>query len=261
MTDSAPEGPNRDAVLLMRAGFFLLPAVMLGFALRLEMGIGDAFFASLLLVTLPILALAQLLAADGLRVDRLSAYVSSASTILVLASFALILGALGPGLAALGLGATDPAAAATLFVFLLVGAMLLTLFFHLTGKRMGWEESELIRFLLPRSHHEKRMFVVLSFVAGFGEEIVYRGYLLALLVPLMASPWLAATVASLAFGLLHAYQGALGIVRTGLLGFLFSASFLVSGSLWPAIACHVVVDLVGGLWLGPRILRTEPREG
>ena len=253
---TAPDTPrrHRDAAILMRVALVLMPVVMLGFALRLELSIGDALFASILLVTLPILAVAQMLMAVGLEIDRLSAYLSSATTILLLASFSLILGALGPGLPALGLGTTDPATAVAMFGLLLTGAFLLTFFFQLAGRGFGWKEAEMLRYLLPRTSHEKRMFVILSFVAGFGEEIAYRGYLLALLIPLMASPWLAALVASLAFGLLHAYQGAMGIVRTGLLGLLFSASFVVTGTLWPAIACHVVVDLIGGLWLGPRLL-------
>ena len=105
--------------------------------------------------------------------------------------------------------------------------------------------------------------MILSLAAGLGEEIVYRGYLLAVLAPLFDGPWTAALVSSMAFAVLHAYQGPVGIVRSGLLGFLFAAAFLLHGSLWPVIAVHAGVDLVSGLVLGPRMLASEepPGEG
>ncbi len=247
----------RQAVWLTRAALFSVPLLMVGFALRFEMGIPDAAFAGALLVALPILAFAQLMAGGAAAIDRPSAYLSSSATILLLASVALILGALGPGLPALGLGPVDPTAGGSMLALLLTGVGLLTLGFHATARQFGIQETRLLEYLLPVTPHEKRMFILLSFLAGFGEEIVYRGYLLALLIPLFPSPWTVALVTSLAFGLLHAYQGALGIARTGMLGFLFAASVLVGGSLWPAIACHVIVDLIGGLWLGPRLLRQD----
>jgi membrane protease YdiL (CAAX protease family) len=57
------------------------------------------------------------------------------------------------------------------------------------------------------------------------------------------------------FGLLHAYQGPLGMMRTALLGLLLAASLLLSGSIWPAITAHVALDLLGGLVWGERFAR------
>jgi hypothetical protein len=57
--------------------------------------------------------------------------------------------------------------------------------------------------------------------------------------------------------LAHAYQGWPGIVRTGLGGVLFVLVLRIFGSLYPAIALHVLIDLAAGLvgWLALR----EPR--
>ncbi len=84
--------------------------------------------------------------------------------------------------------------------------------------------------------------------------MAYRGYAIAVLAPIVGNVWGAAVLSSCVFGLLHAYQGALGVVRTCLLGLCLAASFILSGSLWPAIIAHAAVDLIGGLVLGERML-------
>lgn len=255
VTHGSDASNNREAVLLTRVGLGLMPLVIAGFALRFDLPIADAIFTSVLLLMLPVLALSQLLQSGSFIPDRLSAYASSASTILVLASIALVLGAIGPGLPALGLSRPDPATAGAMLGLMAFGSLTIMGFFHLTGVRLGWTETSLTEGLIPRNVHERKMFILLSFVAGLGEEVVYRGYLMAILVPLMASPWLAAAVASLAFALLHGYQGSMGVIRTGMMGMLFASSLVVGGTLWPAIVCHILVNLVGGLWLGPRVLK------
>jgi hypothetical protein len=49
----------------------------------------------------------------------------------------------------------------------------------------------------------------------------------------------------------HAYQGIKGILATGIVGGLFTLVVLISGSLWPAIVLHALVDIEQGLiaWL------------
>jgi CAAX protease family protein len=72
-------------------------------------------------------------------------------------------------------------------------------------------------------------------------------------------------VSSTAFGLLHAYQGWLGILRTALLGALFGAAFVITRDLWAIMIAHAGVDLVVGLLLGDRLLtesdRLDPNSG
>ena len=61
----------------------------------------------------------------------------------------------------------------------------------------------------------------------------------------------------MAFAILHAYQGRVGIVRSGLLGFLFAALLIETGSLWPLVILHTGADVVAGFWLGPRIIAKQ----
>lgn len=87
--------------------------------------------------------------------------------------------------------------------------------------------------LMPRSMDERQWWVIVSITAGITEEIVCRGYLLAL-VAHFATLWIAAPIAALLFGIGHAYQG----------------------SLLPAIIVHCIVDLISGD-IGNRIVAAE----
>ncbi len=231
----------------------LLLGLTLGFHLRMGLGVLDSLFTAFLLATLPVLGLAQLPFLVGAELERLRAYAGSAMSIVTMASVALVLGALGPGLGAMGLGATPWLVLGRTVAALVVGAALLVGLFQGFMRLTGVRESPVMERLLPRTGPERRVFAVLSVVAGLGEEVVYRGYLLALLTPVLGGPWTAAGASSVAFGILHAYQGPLGIVRTAALGFMFAASLVLTGTLWPAVVVHTLVDLVGGLWEPPHL--------
>jgi membrane protease YdiL (CAAX protease family) len=236
---------------------FLLAA---GFHLRLGLGLLDAAFVTMLLAGLPALSVVQLSllrTIDIDQVERVRAYAGSAVTIGVLASAALLLGGLGPGLGTMGLEPVAWELALRTTGALSAAAVVLLALFHLVGLKTGLSETRLLKRLIPRTGPERTVFAGLSVVAGLGEEIAYRGYLLAVLSPVFGDPWTALGVSSAAFGLLLAYQGPVGIVRTALLGAVFAASLVMSGTLWPAVAVHTVVDLAGGLWLGPRLLLRE----
>jgi membrane protease YdiL (CAAX protease family) len=143
---------------------------------------------------------------------------------------------------------------------LLTAAAVALLFAVRAGEtRLGWKETPLLLELLPRTRSEKTVFAGLSFVAGFGEEIAYRGFALAWMASILGSAGAALVITSLAFGLLHAYQGVPGVARTGLLGGLFGISVLATGSLWPAILAHTAVDLLAGLVLADTL--TGVRDG
>jgi membrane protease YdiL (CAAX protease family) len=99
--------------------------------------------------------------------------------------------------------------------------------------------------LLPHGPAEFRWFVGVSVTAGVCEEILFRGFLtawLAVWLPL----WVAAAVATVVFGLAHAYQGRRGILQTGAAGAVFAALALIAGNLGAAMLLHAVVDLGSG---------------
>jgi membrane protease YdiL (CAAX protease family) len=102
----------------------------------------------------------------------------------------------------------------------------------------------------PRTASELLAFFGVSLTAGFCEELLFRGFLIWMLQPLVGL-WLAALLSALLFGAAHAYQGLAGVIRTGLFGLFFTAIVLLTRSLWPAIVLHAVVDAMGGVlaWL------------
>jgi membrane protease YdiL (CAAX protease family) len=99
--------------------------------------------------------------------------------------------------------------------------------------------------ILPRTRSEYGWFLALSVTAGVCEELLYRGYLVAMAAPLLTTA--GAIVAGAAvFGLGHAYQGVLGIAKTAGVGLFFGVVYVATGSLlWP-IVLHALVDVQGG---------------
>lgn len=107
-----------------------------------------------------------------------------------------------------------------------------------------------VEAVLPRTRGELYWFGGLSLTAGFCEEFLYRGYFISAWAPWLGW-WGAAAVSLALFAIAHLYQGWNGVLRTGIVGVLFTATVAISGSLWPAIAIHVLIDLGAGVmaWL------------
>lgn len=238
----------------LRRGILLYPLAVVGIWAFTDLGAWDALYLASLLELLPVLAVAQVPLAAGQDLDRPSAYVGSAGAVLFLGWLSLLLGERAVGLDAMGLAAVGWRPFLVGSAAGLVGGLVLTGAFHLWQKWSGREESEFLRKLLPRTTFEKTLFVGVSFAAGLGEELAYRAYAIPVLAGLLGTEWGAAVLSSGIFGFLHAYQGQIGVVRTGLMGFVLAAVFLLTGSVWPAVAAHVLIDLVGGLVVGPRLL-------
>jgi uncharacterized protein len=99
--------------------------------------------------------------------------------------------------------------------------------------------------LIPHTPREHEVFRYLAVTAGVCEEILFRGFLLAL-VAHFTGLIVAVPVAAVLFGLAHAYQGGVGILKTGLVGLVLTLIVLGSGSLLPAIVLHIGIDLTSG---------------
>jgi membrane protease YdiL (CAAX protease family) len=108
-------------------------------------------------------------------------------------------------------------------------------------KQMGTVEG-----LLPRTPVELKLFLAVALAAGVCEEIVYRGYLLAYFDSLL-SPAGAVLASTLMFGLGHAYQGAAGIVKTGVVGLLLAGAYVATGNLIAPVLLHIVIDATSGM--------------
>lgn len=208
----------------------------------------DTLLLPAFLVLLPVLSAIQVPFVRDEDLERIPVYVGSSVTILGLGALSLLLGFRLEGPAGLGLGFPD---AGTFLLWtggLTAAGVALMEAFHRAGSR----ETPILRRLLPTTGRERRAFVGVAFAAGTGEEIAYRGYVLVALQAAGVGAWGAAALSSVAFGFLHAYQGPVGVVRTATLGMALAASLIMTGSLWPAMAAHVLIDLLGGLVLGQR---------
>jgi membrane protease YdiL (CAAX protease family) len=211
---------------------------------------------ALFLELLPGLAVAQLpLAHDDEPLPRVPVYLSSVVLILGMGVFGLLVGRHEVGLELMGLQ-SRPAGFLVAWSLGLT-AMVLAIMggFFLFRRRAGLRETPLMAQLLPRTSGEKGIFVFLSLSAGAGEEVAYRGFLIPALTLAIGSVWGAAVLSSVVFGLLHAYQGWLGIVRTAVIGMVFAVAFIVTDCLWPAMAAHAILDILAGLVLGDVLMK------
>ncbi len=94
------------------------------------------------------------------------------------------------------------------------------------------------------------MIALMWVVAGFGEEFVYRGFLIkqaAILLGDTNKAWLAALIlSSFLFGYGHSYQGISGMISTGTIGFLFGLVFWKhKDGLITCILFHGFYDIIG----------------
>jgi|GEM_PF-355793 len=113
--------------------------------------------------------------------------------------------------------------------------------------------------LLPHTAPELRWFLAVSVTAGVCEELLFRGWFTWTLAPWLGW-WGAAALGAGCFGLLHAYQGRSGIVRTAIVGAVMALVVALTRSLLPAMALHALVDIGSGLvtWIA---LREPPPQG
>lgn len=84
-------------------------------------------------------------------------------------------------------------------------------------------------------------------LAGFGEEMVWRGYAVSRTAEILGSgrfAWIIAIVGvSAAFGLAHAYQGEAGVAQAAVQGALLGALYLATGrNLVAPIVAHVTAN-------------------
>jgi len=100
-----------------------------------------------------------------------------------------------------------------------------------------------IRALLPRTRGELRYGAALSLSAGVFEELLFRLGLPALVFAVTGNALAAFLGATLLFGVLHLYQGPLGILFSTILGGVFVGLYLVTGSIVVPIVLHALVDL------------------
>jgi membrane protease YdiL (CAAX protease family) len=100
-----------------------------------------------------------------------------------------------------------------------------------------------IRALLPRTRGELPYGAALSLNAGVFEELLFRLGMPALVFAVTGDAIIAFTAATVIFGLLHVYQGPLGVLFSTVLGVVFLLLYLVSGWIAVPIVLHALIDL------------------
>lgn len=106
------------------------------------------------------------------------------------------------------------------------------------------QESDTYRVVLPETEEESRIWNFTAFTAGFTEELVFRAFLMYLIISLFEGIplFFVALLTALVFGLGHFYQGVSGIVTTGIIGFIFACAYITLGSIIPIILLHWLID-------------------
>ncbi|MDH3216762.1 MAG: CPBP family intramembrane metalloprotease [Candidatus Krumholzibacteria bacterium] len=100
--------------------------------------------------------------------------------------------------------------------------------------------------LIPKNEREARWWPAVSLTAGVCEELLYRGFLIAVFSYLF-NTWMALGLSTIIFGLGHFYQGPSGVLKTGFVGLILGALYILTGSLWAPILVHFVLDLNSGV--------------
>ncbi len=150
------------------------------------------------------------------------------------------------------------------WTILVTAVSALGLGFFLLLEHWGWwpEESEMVRLLIPESFREKLWALFgMAPTAGVCEEFLYRGFLLVEVTGWFHSVFWGVVISSLAFGLAHVYQGLNGVLRAALLGALLAYPVVMTGSLYPSMAAHFLIDAIALLWLGPKFLERPTASG
>lgn len=178
-----------------------------------------------------------------------SAVLFGGSSVLVLLLVAPVVGPLLAATQALPpIAWLRDALAGGLGIGLLIGAGIGVALLTLVGARSARREGGIIMVgdiaaLLPRNRPELGWGAALSVNAGVVEEALFRLALPALLVIVTGEPLSAFLLAALVFGALHAYQGWVGVLATGVVGLLFTALYVLSGSIGLAMLVHALFDL------------------
>lgn len=89
------------------------------------------------------------------------------------------------------------------------------------------------------------------------EECLYRHYLIATALVLTGNMIAAASVACLAYGLIHGYFGIANVVTKILSGALYTAAIIATGSIVAAVLAHLVLNLAAFLSAKRSRLRWE----
>ena len=116
------------------------------------------------------------------------------------------------------------------------------------------QRARIVHLFVADTARERAWWVLVSLLAGIGEEITWRGVQTALLVPLVGNYWIAAALSGVSFALAHSVQGWKSVLGIFAFALAFQGVVVASGSLYVAMAVHVAYDITAG-WTYGRLAR------
>ena len=135
-----------------------------------------------------------------------------------------------------------------LYALVLIGMLLIV---EPLARALGWRPLDLTVFANLRGDALAlaKMILIAWTTAAIGEELLFRGFLLARLEQLLGnrriSIALAVVLQAALFGVAHAYLGPRGIASAALVGLIYGTWFMLRGRhLWPLIVAHGLTDTV-----------------
>lgn len=148
------------------------------------------------------------------------------------------------GLAKTSFGKTIGLAAATIPVCYVSVLVTVSAYLALSGTSIDGLVQERAAFLDEVPHIPPLIAVPFALFVGIHEEVLFRGFILGRLRALFGSTVAAVIASSIVFGLLHGYQGAIGVVQTTTVGLVLATLAARFRTIWPAILAHGLFDTI-----------------
>ena len=126
-------------------------------------------------------------------------------------------------------------------------------------KRAVAKGRPIVRLFSPRDRRERLLWTMASALAGFSEEVTWRGVQFGLLLALSGQPLVAAFVCAVMFGAAHYVQGHEASIAIVPFALAFQFLVLYTGSLYVAMVVHFLYDVVAGFSYG-RLASAADRE-
>jgi hypothetical protein len=93
---------------------------------------------------------------------------------------------------------------------------------------------------MPQTRQDLNAFLLLSLFLGCGWELLYRGFLMMVLTPVIGTAS-AVALAAFAYGAAHGYQSRGQFIGSIGSAFLFTAGYVLTGSLWWLMLVHTTL--------------------
>ncbi|HWC19342.1 MAG TPA: CPBP family intramembrane glutamic endopeptidase [Terriglobales bacterium] len=125
----------------------------------------------------------------------------------------------------------------------------LALAMHLANPGAIDEGKKTIQLLAPHGGLQLALWISMSVVAGFVEEIVFRGYFQRQFSTLLRNVWAGMLASAAIFGLSHAYEGRQRMLLIFVYGAMFGTLAILRNSLRPGMMAHAWHDSFEGIIL------------